>query len=79
MLYNRDKRNKNSLIDGGRYLVYFRNSYIRGSLYEIVILEKATEHFKFKCICSNAEDFIEWKKYDDIEIVEYLGFDDDYD
>ena len=75
MLFNEGKRNKNSLIVGDRYLVYFRNSYIRGSIYEIVVLEKATEHFKLKCICSNAEDFTEWKKYDEIEIVECL-FDD---
>jgi hypothetical protein len=64
---------KNKLIVGNRYLVYFRVSYMRKSIYEIVVLEKATEHFKLKCFCSNAEDYIEWKKYDDIEVVEELG------
>ena len=38
MLFNEGERNKKSLIVGDRYLVYFRNSYIRGSTYEIVVL-----------------------------------------
>ena len=48
------------MIAGGQIQIW-KNVWLKLFEVKYFILEKATEHFKLKCICPNSEDFIEWK------------------
>lgn len=68
------KKIKNILIVGNRYLVRFRNSYgtYSNSVSEISIIEKAEKYVKVREFRPNSTDYVEWKSYCDIEVVEEL-------
>ena len=63
---------KNKLIVGNRYLVRFRDIY-GDDVYEINIIEKAKNYVKVRNFRSDSTDYVEWKNYCDIEVVEELG------
>ena len=72
------KKIKNKLIVGNRYLVHFRDTYGH-DVSEISIIEKAKNYVKVRNFRSDSTDYVEWKSYCDIEVVEELEKSNDFE
>lgn len=56
-----------------RYLVKTYPFWYNSEIYEIAVLEISKKHVKIRYITDSADGTIEWKKFEDIEIIEDLG------